>query len=464
MFIACAWLFMLTKHTDCYRIFVSGNARSIGKKADYMGRHGKFLAVVVLMWFSQYVFIPYFTPYLMAIGIAGTTTGAILGTYGFSQTLLRIPFGVAANRSGNHRAFMLSGFVCLIVSGIILCLFTHPAAYFIARFLAGVSSATWVSFTVYYAGLFPENETGRAIAAIMMASNMGTLLSYIFGIFIFDVLGIGFMFAVSAVSAVAGLALLASIKSGAPGAGDAAGAEDSVGSFTPVNKAAAASTPDGSAVPAADGAVPADAAKPARGGMDLKAFAKVIGNRSLLLFSAIAALKQIITFATAMSFTSDFARNRFGAGGSELALLSMLYSFACIIGAYWVRTRLSERIPQKYQIAGAFALSALYCLIVPNSGAIWVLFIMQFIGGFGQAAAMTLTMALALGGVPQSGRSAAMGIYQCIYGIGMTLGPVMMGGFLDIFGRFDAACAVFAVICLGGLLLSATAIRRKSPA
>ncbi|MCL2060081.1 MAG: MFS transporter [Oscillospiraceae bacterium] len=382
-----------------------------------MRKNGRFLLVVALFWFSGYVFIPYFTPYLRQLGIIGTTAGIVLGTYGFSQLVLRIPFGVAANRSGNHKAFMLAGFASLVIAGVILCFATHPAVFFLARFLAGLASSTWVSFTVFFTNMHEESETGKAIAAIMIANNCGTLSSYIFGIALFDRLGIGFMFVTSIAAAAAGAALLCTIRD--------------------------------------------DGKQAAGGGMDMRDFLNVIKDKGLILFSSIAALKQIITFATVMSFTPDHVRNSLGASGRELAFLSVVYSVACICGAYWLRTKLSERIPYKYQIACSFAMSAMYCIIVPSAGSLWVIYLMQMVGGVGQAAAMTLTMTLALGDIPQGKRSAAMGVYQCVYSLGMTLGPVFMGGILDVFGQFSYACYAISLICAAGLAFSLVAVGKK---
>jgi predicted MFS family arabinose efflux permease len=385
-----------------------------------MGKNAKFLTVVALFWFSQYVFIPYFTPYLRGLGIAGSSAGVILGTYGFSQLALRVPFGVAANRSGNHRAFMAAGFASMIAAGIILSLAAHPAAFFAARFLAGLASSTWVSFTVYYADMHEENAAGKAIAALMIANNFGTLSSYLAGIVLFDRFGMPFMFAMSIAAAAAGAVLLfASGKGEKKAAGSAMGLRD---------------------------------------------FGNVIKNRGLLLFSSIAALKQIITFATVMSFTPDHVKSRFAAGGRELALLSVAYSLACIAGAYWVRTKLADRVPYKLQIACSFVMSALYCFIVPNAGSLWMVYLMQVVGGIGQSAAMTLTMALALGDIRPGGRSAAMGVYQSVYSLGMTLGPIAMGGLLDVFAQFNYACYAIAAVCAGGFILSLAAVRHKARA
>ena len=385
-----------------------------------MGNNRRFLLVILLFWFSAYIFIPYLTPYLRELGIVGSAAGLILGTYGFSQLLLRIPFGIAANRSGNHKAFMAAGFIGLIAAGVILNFATHPAAFFLARFLGGLASSTWISFTVFYTNQHAEYATGKAVAAAMLANYCGTLAAYLSGIVLFDRFGARFMFILSSVLAAAGIALLSTIKDGGSGAPDR--------------------------------------------GMNMRDFKEVVKNRGLLLYSCIAALSQIVTYATILSFTPDYVKNELGASGRGLAFLSVFYSIACILGSAWVRSKYSERIPVKYQIICSFILSAAYCLIVPNSANLALIFVMQLIGGIGQSSLMTHAMASSLGHVQPGGRSAAMGIYQCIYSIGMTLGPVLMGGLLDVFKQFNYACYAIVIICVAGMVLSLAAVKQKTTA
>jgi predicted MFS family arabinose efflux permease len=376
------------------------------------------LLSISLFWFSQYVFVPYFTPHLSAMGIIPSTVGVIAGAYGFSQMLLRVPLGIAADRLRNHRLIMLAGFACLIAAGALLRVAAHPAAFLAARFLAGVSSATWVSFTVFYTGRHPAQEMARAVGALLVANNLGTMASYLFGILFYEALGMSGVFACSmAAAALGGLALLAART----GRGTDSGA--------------------------------------IRAG-ELKAAAR---DRGLLLYSAMAALMQLIAFATFMSFTANYAKE-LGAGGRELAFLSVVSGAAGVLGSYWMRTGRSGKMGERSQMAASFLLIAAYCAIVPNSRSLAWIFAAQAVAGLGHAVAMALTMARALRGVPQAARSTAMGIYQSIYGLGMTLGPVLMGALLELAGGSAPAFYSMAAISAAGALWSAAARKRSAGA
>ena len=383
-----------------------------------MQRQLRFLLSIALFWFSQYVFIPYFTPYLRELGIIGSAAGIILGTYGFSQMVLKTPLGIEANRRGNHMPYMISGFACTIASSAMLFFLTHPVAIFFARLVAGIGSTTWVSFIVYFTSLHDKKETGKTLAAIMIANNSGILFSYIFGIFLFSAFGIRFLFAAAVASACAGFMLFLTIKD------RGAGTEGS--------------------------------------NVSIRGFKQIISNRSLLLFSTLFALEQVVVFATVMSFTSDFIKTTLDAGGRELAMLSVVFSVACILGSYWMRTELCGRIPAKYQIAACFLLSAVYCVVVPVCYSILLVYLMQVLIGIAQSVLMTLTMSLSLENIPSENRSAAMGLYQSIYSLGMTVGPILMGWLLDAYASYSAAFFTISVVNSAGLILCLALVRQAS--
>ncbi len=63
-------------------------------------REWTLLAVVVLFWFAQYVYIPYQTPFLVEQGVASGVIGTVVGAYGVTQMLFRLPVGVMADCAG----------------------------------------------------------------------------------------------------------------------------------------------------------------------------------------------------------------------------------------------------------------------------------------------------------------------------------------------------------------------------
>ena len=65
-----------------------------------------FIAVI-FFWFAQYVYIPYQTPYLTMIQTSTSFIGIIIGTYGISQMVLRLPVGLLADyKKGNRPSYI----------------------------------------------------------------------------------------------------------------------------------------------------------------------------------------------------------------------------------------------------------------------------------------------------------------------------------------------------------------------
>jgi len=354
-----------------------------------MPKQAKFLAAVAAFWFAQYVFNPFFTPYLSSLGFLDSLAGFIVGTYGLTQMVLRIPTGLLADKLRDHKRIMLIGFALIAFAGVLLRLSPHPAAIWFARFLAGAASATWISFTVYYSGLFPSEQMGKAFGTVLAVNNLGTLLSYVYGMAFQDRVGIQNLFVCSVVAAAVGFALIATERIERGKAGDGA----------PIIRA--------------------------------RDLATVLRDRNLRVYSSIAALLHFLIFATALSFTSKFAQAKLGASGADLAFLSIIYSLTGILGSWWLRTKPSVRIAPRWQFLAAFAMILAYCFVTPLCTSMAGVYVAQAFGGLGCAAAVSLTMAFALQNMSPATRSTGMGVYQSIYSIGMTAGPMVMGALLQ---------------------------------
>ena len=67
------------------------------------------LVIVVLFWFAQYVYVPFQTPYLLTMQVSSSMIGIIIGIYGFSQMVLRMPIGIMADKNGRHKLFIILG-------------------------------------------------------------------------------------------------------------------------------------------------------------------------------------------------------------------------------------------------------------------------------------------------------------------------------------------------------------------
>ena len=375
----------------------------------------RFLTITVLFWFSQYVFNPFFSPYLENLEIASTIAGVILGAYALSQLILRVPFGIAADRLRNHKIFMVGGLGCLGAAGVLLYFAQSPVAFCAGRFLGGVSASTWVSFTVFFTNRFPKEEMGKAVAIVMLANNLGTLLSYVAGTIYIGSVGIRGLFLFSAAAAFLGAILMIGIP----------------------EKYQSKDEP-----------------------MSVRDVITTIKNKNLLAVSLLAALAQLVLFASAINFIANYARD-IGASEQELGIMSICLNGTAVIISFWMSSAMSQRISDRMKMSASFVFISIACFFVPHCSGIVGIYGVQISNGIGRAIVLPLTMSLALREIPPQYKSTAMGAYQCIYSLGMMFGPMLMGFALKQAGEYRRPYYLLGLLSVLGIFLSFIYSRTK---
>ena len=135
-------------------------------------------------------------------------------------------------------------------------------------------------------------------------------------------------------------------------------------------------------------------------------------------------------FGTVFSFTTSTAKD-LGATGPELAMLAVLFSAAGILGSYFIGTKTAGRIDEKYLLLLAFLLLGAYCFGIAFSRSVIPFFPLQVVAGLANGLLVPSLMAYAIRYVDAGRKSTAMGFYQSVYCLGLTLGPVLMGFLVD---------------------------------
>lgn len=108
-----------------------------------------FIAVI-FFWFAQYVYIPYQTPYLTMIQTSTSFIGIIIGTYGISQMVLRLPVGLLADYRNKHKMIMLIGALSSGCASLFRIIFNNGIGFLIGNLFSGLASVMWISFMVLY--------------------------------------------------------------------------------------------------------------------------------------------------------------------------------------------------------------------------------------------------------------------------------------------------------------------------
>ena len=362
-------------------------------------------ALTALFWCAQYSYTHFLNPELEAMGKNAAFMGLVSGAYGLTQTLLRIPAGLLADRIGRKKPFVVAGCVLTALAGLVFLLFYNPGGFLAARGLAGVASASWVSFTVLYGAYFSYAEGPRRISHLNSANMGGRLVGYLVILAASPLLGRRFAFVFSLASGVMSLVMSLGLRE----------------------------------------------APQARQGITLKDLLRVSRDRYLRVCSIVAVLAQWVAFSTYYGFIVNAAK-ALGAQEAELSLLNIFLLVPTLVFNYLLTGALMQRYKPRALVFLGFLSGALYCLLVPLATSIGALYALQTLAGLSS----TLTFALLLGqsmrDIPASLRAVAMGFFQAVYGIGMTLGPLATGLVMDLGGLGSAFSLLAAFSLLSGLL------------
>jgi len=343
------------------------------------------LWIVVCFWFAQYVYIPYQTTYLLLAHISSNLVGIIIGAYGISQLLLRLPVGILADLSSNHKFFIILGSFFAGAASLFRILLPDEVGFLIANILSGTASATWISFMILYMSFFKKEDQTRATSKIIMANNTGILLGFVTSTFLYGSVG---MVVICAFSAAAGLiACLLSF-------------------FLHTTK-------------------PTGQPK-----VRVSELLQVLKDKNLLLYSCLALVQQGVQMATTMSFTNQIIKD-LGATNMEIGFSSIIYMISAVLFAKLASTKFLERLTKKQWIYSSFLLLGIYCLLVPQSSSIFIVCLLQLIPGMGTGILFSLITSEALQSIPQQKRSTAMGFFQAVYAIGMTTFPIISGSIYE---------------------------------
>lgn len=158
-----------------------------------------FSIVTGLFWFSLYAYVPQMGNYARDMSASYKMIGMIAGVYGLSQTVLRIPLGIASDMMGKRKIFIVLGSIVTIVSAVLVFLLPNPYTLLIARFLAGVAAATWVSFTVMFSSYYKSSQSTAAIGILNSVNRAGQVLAMLLGGLVSLYFGIRYIFLLSAI-------------------------------------------------------------------------------------------------------------------------------------------------------------------------------------------------------------------------------------------------------------------------
>lgn len=376
-----------------------------------------FCIVTMFYWFSLYSYVPIFAPYLSQLGISSNMTGIIIGSYGLTQMLLKVPVGIISDKIRKRKLFMIIGICLGFVSAVGLSLTKNVQLIFLFRALAGVAAATWVDFTILFSSYYKHEEATKAIGTINFFTFSAQMLAMLLGGWISDRLGWQASFALGAVIGMFGLGGSLFLK------------DNNESNPKPVS---------------------------------IKESLLIVKDPTVMSVSFLAILSQMLTFATVYGFTPVLA-DHMGVTKFQLGLLTVCFALPTALASLLIgRRHFIKRFREKQVVIGGFILMGIFTLLTPFMTSIWQLMAAQSIVGLGRGFSFPVLMGLSIKDISNDKRSTAMGFFQAVYGLGMFAGPVLMG----IIGELVTLRQGFVILgiigCLTALMAGVT-IRPKIP-
>lgn len=378
-----------------------------------LNRQKKLLLLIVCtFWFAQYVYIPYQVTYLQSLGYGSAQTGMVVGAYGLVQIFCRIPFGMLADHVGKHKKIIVSGLIAVATASVFRIAMPNLTGYFIANLFSGLGASAWISYMVLYLSYFDNSKLQSATGKVLAANNSGVFLGFLVSSLSYAVLGMKFICAMSVTMGIAGLFLCIGIR------------ENSHERET----------------------------------LSYRELLKTATYKRLLFFSFLALLQQGIQMATVMSFTVKIIK-KLGAQGWQIGMTSIIYIVFAVLFATLSTKSFFAKIGYRCLVPAGIVVQFLYCVLVPNMTSIYGVYACQILASAAMGFLFTALTSESMKGIPENRNSTAMGIFQAVYAVGMTLLPVLTGAIADTYQLRTAYYVMAALLATG--FVSAVVFYRK---
>ncbi len=366
---------------------------------------GLIVVASVLFWTSLYVYVPVLPTHARALGASLGVVGVVVGAYGLAQFVFRIPIGIASDRSGRRRSFIVVGMLANALGAVVLAL--SPAAWLlvVGRAITGIGASVFVILSIYLAELMPSGQLARAAGLAVSISMLSQLVIMLVGGVVAEHFGVTLNFWIAVGLALAGALVLLLLP-------------ERVG----------------------DGPV----ATPLRSDLVRSALHPSVRNVALL-----AALLQFGNFAATYGFVPLYAAG-LGASNADLGVVATVAVGAAASAALLLAWR-GDRINARMAVVAGFGIAAAGTVVIPVIHNLALLTASQALSGFGRGLAFPSMLASSIRRVPSAERGTVMGVFQAIYAIGMFLGPAVSGVLADLLGLAGVFMLIAALSIVGAV-------------
>lgn len=359
---------------------------------------------IFFFWASLYTYVPIMPTHALASGATDAQLGMILASYGLTQLIFRLPLGLLSDRLRRKKIFALMGALLVTASALGLAFARGPLSLFLFRALSGCAATAWVTITALYSSHFSIEQAVRSASQLNLMAAVGQIVAMSSGGWIAENWGTQATFFASALLSLPALLAFGLVRD----------------------------------VRASSGV-----------GITWQAFGRAISTPRLLLVSGLAACSQFAFFATALGYAAVHAQAH-SASDAELGILTTAVQVAKALPSLMLSMRRKPYQGHKMVMFGMALIAAPLFFFPALTDLRWMI-VCQATIGLGVGMSFPVLMGLALQTVEPDARASAMGVFQSIYAIGMTLGPLFSG---MIAGRWG----IWGVYLTNGTLLVAAVL------
>jgi len=341
-----------------------------------------FYTVSAMYWFSLYSYGSVLSNHAASIGADALMIGAITGSYGIAQIIIRLPIGFLSDKIQNRKYFIGAGIFFCMVSGLGLGLSPTPQFLLLFRILAGVGAAASLVLPGYMTETFREMDAHRAMGNMSASFKIGRTIAIVLGGVIAHYVGARWAFLAGGIAA--GLCLIPWIY------------------------------------------LPLDIKAEEKVSHKNSKILSVIKDRDLFMSSLIMVFFQFAVFATTYTFTPVIARDM-GVNDALIGLLTALFTIMGVLSAVLSGRLMKRVIGPKRTVVFAFLGAGFVFILIPFAMGAIHLFVLQGLVGFFMGFILPIMMAQGMKNIQNGMKDTAMGYLQAIYGLGVLGGPFLTG-------------------------------------
>ena len=380
-----------------------------------MSQTARLLLVIGLFWFTQYVYVPYTTPFLLAQKVSADFVGLVVGFYGAIPFFTRLFVGIFSDKIGYYKPMIIVGCASAAVASLIRLYLPTGMGFLIANIISGFSSSMWMCFILFHTKTLTKENLQKGMGYVLAACNGGILLGFFASATLYEHFGMFLMCLLSVSGGTISTIISLSLKE-------------------PPNK----------------NINPPKVSK----------LLRVAYNKRLWFFSVIGMIQQGILMGTAMSFSNEVAHS-LGASAWQIGIMTMTMTASYTASNLLSSTHTAIKIGPGILMTLSQICMALYCVLMVTVDSVYALIPIQILLGTTGGFVFSWCSAEALSQIESYRRSTALGIFQSMFAIGMTAVPIVAGYLFAQTSSLNSAFFFQALLAIAGALATAIYYARR---